>query len=149
MMLQRRELARSGNRIKLAEFVPTLDSRSADLLDKIYIDIGPEVTKPPSLSALEESTGLKLKDLNEQVKPLVKAGYLVPVSKNRVYHPQAIQSLATLAQTLHEEQSEQGFDAKTFRDRAGIGRNITIEVLEYPDAAGYTRRIGDRRFYNP
>ena len=149
LMLQRRELARSGNRIKLAEFVPTLDSRSADLLDKIYIDIGPEVTKPPSLSALEESTGLKLKDLNEQVKPLVKAGYLVPVSKNRVYHPQAIQSLATLAQTLHEEQSEQGFDAKTFRDRAGIGRNITIEVLEYLDAAGYTRRIGDRRFYNP
>ncbi len=149
MMLQRRELARSGNRIKLVDFVPKLDTHSAALLDKIYVDIGPQVTKPPSLSALEESTGLKLKELNEQVKPLVKAGYLVPVSRNRVYHPQALQSLVSLAQTLHEEQSETGFDAKTFRDRAGIGRNITIEVLEYLDAAGYTRRIGDRRFYNP
>lgn len=149
LMLQSRELARSGSRVKLVDFVPVLDSESAALLETIYKDVGPDVTKPPSLSALEEATGLNLQELNERVQPLVKAGYLVLVSKNRVYHPQAIQLLASLAQTLYEEQAEQGFDARTFRDRAGIGRNITIEVLEYLDAEGYTRRIGDRRFYNP
>lgn len=148
ILLQERKLARSGDRIKLVDFVPELDRHSAGLLEKIYLAIGPDVTKPPSLSALEGNTGLKLPELNEQVQALVKAGYLVPVAKNRLYHPQAIQSLASLAQTLHKESDEQGFDAKTFRDRSGIGRNITIEVLEYFDAVGYTRRVGDLRFAN-
>ena len=30
-------------------------------------------------------------------------------------------------------------------DRSGIGRNLTIEVLEYLDRTGVTRRIGDSR----
>ena len=147
--MQNRQLARSGNRLKQFEFIPQLDDSSSQLLEKIYLDIGPDVTKPPSLSALEESTGFGLSELNERVQPLIKAGYLVLVAKNRVYHPQAIQSLVGLAKTLHKENETEGFDAKTFRDQSGIGRNITIEVLEYLDSAGYTRRVGDRRFANP
>ena len=37
------------------------------------------------------------------------------------------------------------FDAKAYRDRSGIGRNVTIEVLEFLDRAGLTRRRGDVR----
>ena len=32
-----------------------------------------------------------------------------------------------------------------FKDRSGIGRNLTIEVLEYLDRIGATRRVGDAR----
>ena len=31
------------------------------------------------------------------------------------------------------------------RDASGVGRNVVIEVLEYFDAQGYTRREGDLR----
>ena len=33
--------------------------------------------------------------------------------------------------------------AAAFRDRAGIGRNLSIEVLEYFDRIKFTRRVGD------
>ena len=33
--------------------------------------------------------------------------------------------------------------AAAFRDRAGIGRNVAIEVLEYFDRVKFTRRVGD------
>jgi selenocysteine-specific elongation factor len=35
--------------------------------------------------------------------------------------------------------------AAAFRDRSGIGRNVTIEVLEYFDRIRFTRRVGDAR----
>ena len=42
------------------------------------------------------------------------------------------------------------FDAKDFRDRTGIGRNLTIEVLEYFDRTGFTRRTqSGRRIQRP
>ena len=35
--------------------------------------------------------------------------------------------------------------ATAYRERSGIGRNMTIEVLEYFDRAGLTRRKGASR----
>ena len=35
--------------------------------------------------------------------------------------------------------------AKAYRDRSGIGRNLTIQVLESFDQTGFTRRMGDAR----
>jgi len=33
-----------------------------------------------------------------------------------------------------------------YRDRAGIGRKFCIDILEYFDRCGLTRRLGDRRW---
>jgi len=35
--------------------------------------------------------------------------------------------------------------AATFKDRSGVGRNLTIQILEYLDAMAVTRRAGDAR----
>ena len=35
--------------------------------------------------------------------------------------------------------------AGAFRDAMGLGRNVTIEVLEYFDLFGFTHRDGDTR----
>ena len=35
--------------------------------------------------------------------------------------------------------------AGAFRDATGLGRNVTIEVLEYYDLLGFTHRNGDTR----
>ncbi|MBK6661107.1 MAG: SelB C-terminal domain-containing protein [Proteobacteria bacterium] len=37
------------------------------------------------------------------------------------------------------------FSAADFRDRAGVGRNAVIEILEYFDRIGLTHRSGDQR----
>jgi len=42
-------------------------------------------------------------------------------------------------------ESNGSMTVKDFRDRTGIGRNVAIEVLEYFDGKGFTRRQGNER----
>jgi len=42
--------------------------------------------------------------------------------------------------------SDEGFSVIQFRDASEIGRNLCIEILEYFDKIGFTRRDGNSRF---
>ena len=79
------------------------------------------------------------------LKRAVGRRQLIRVADNRYFHPGALAALARIAAELAGEDPEGRFDAAGFRDRSGIGRNLTIQVLEHFDAAGLTRRLGDRR----
>jgi len=62
-----------------------------------------------------------------------------------VYLPAAIRQLADLAVGLAQSTENGEFGAAEYRDRSGIGRNLTIEVLEFFDKSGLTKRHGNRR----
>ena len=70
---------------------------------------------------------------------------LIRIADNRYFHPRAVAALARVAAELAGDDGNGRFDAAGFRDRSGIGRNLSIQVLEYFDAAGLTRRLGDAR----
>ena len=56
--------------------------------------------------------------------------------------------MAALADITHElaAASPTGtFTAAAFKDRSRVGRNLAIEILEFLDRIGATRRIGDAR----
>ena len=67
------------------------------------------------------------------------------VAPNRFFLPDGVRRLVDLAVSLDEESGRRGFAAALYRDRSGLGRNLTIEVLEFLDSAGYTRRAGSLR----
>ena len=46
---------------------------------------------------------------------------------------------------LADGSPEGAFTAAAFKDSSGVGRNLTIQVLEYLDKMGATRRQGDAR----
>ncbi|MEC8022078.1 MAG: SelB C-terminal domain-containing protein, partial [Pseudomonadota bacterium] len=73
-------------------------------------------------------------------------GRLLQVSKNRFLLPEGLAALEEALRTLAAEAPE-GFDARAFRDAAAIGRNTAIDVLEYFDRAGLTRRRGNQRIF--
>ena len=50
-----------------------------------------------------------------------------------------------LACELADRSSEGTFTAAAFKDHSGVGRNLTIRILEYLDKMGATRRMGDAR----
>ena len=55
--------------------------------------------------------------------------------------------LAEFTEKLVDEFPEQnGFTVIQFRDQSGIGRNLCIEILEYFDRVGFTKRDGNARF---
>ena len=72
-------------------------------------------------------------------------GRVAAVAPNRYFLPETVARLSEVARELAEAAPDSGFTAAAFRDRSGIGRNLTIEVLEYLDAIGVTRRVGEGR----
>ena len=69
-----------------------------------------------------------------------RQGLVVRVSKNRFFLPAFLRNLERIAVEMGKAGN---ISAAAFRDRAGIGRNLTIEVLEYFDRIKFTRRVGD------
>lgn len=81
-------------------------------------------------------------DLVRQVaRKLVRSGQLYQVVRDLFYHREQIARLAGLLDSLG---GAQGVTAAQFRDVTGLGRKRAIQILEFFDRAGYTRRLREK-----
>lgn len=71
------------------------------------------------------------------------AGDVWQVTESRFLLREQVRALAELAREL--DANHTGFTAAQFRDASGIGRNFVIELLEFFDRIGVTRRVGEKR----
>jgi len=96
--------------------------------------------RPPSLAELAAASGVDARKVEAMLARAGRQGLVVRVSKNRFFLPSSLKNLQAIAEDLAHGKA---LTAAAFRDRAGIGRNLTIEVLEYFDRIKLTRRVGD------
>ena len=69
------------------------------------------------------------------------------MATHRYYLPSQLKDVAKIVQRMA---ASEPLTVRGFRDETGIGRNVAIEVLEYFDSKGFTRRQGnDRIILNP
>ena len=57
--------------------------------------------------------------------------------------------LATLVHQLAQQNEQKEVEAKAFRDATGLGRKRAIQILEFFDRVGYTRRVRDAHLLRP
>ena len=100
------------------------------------------VTQAPSSGDLSKILKVPQTDLEKALNELVKNGLLINVAKHRYYPPS---QLSEIAKKVIELGTETGFSVADFRDVTKIGRNVAIEILEYFDNKGFTRRDGNSR----
>lgn len=93
--------------------------------------------QPPSLGDMAKQFRLGVGDLAKRLHPLVAKKLLIRISDTRYYLPGHLAQMADIARTLD---AEGPFTVRQYRDATGIGRNVAIEVLEYFDRVGFTRR---------
>ncbi|MBX3706825.1 MAG: selenocysteine-specific translation elongation factor [Pseudomonadales bacterium] len=98
--------------------------------------------QPMSLGDAGRTLRIPLVTLQKALRPLVAKGAIVLVGDKRAYLPDAVRRLAQVAAALG---ATGPFTANAYRDATGIGRNLAIELLEYFDRRGFTRRNGDTR----
>ncbi|MCS5571286.1 MAG: selenocysteine-specific translation elongation factor [Pseudomonadales bacterium] len=98
--------------------------------------------QPPSSGDLAKQLGIPLSKLEKELPSLAKFRLCIQISTNRYYLPDQI---AQLTQTAIDLAEHDDFTVRAFRDSTGVGRNIVIEILEYFDRKGFTRRSGDSR----
>jgi selenocysteine-specific elongation factor len=139
------ELARDGAIVREALGVRLASHRvelgAADAA--LWNAIAPRLAalRPPSLAELAAASGIEAKRIEALLSRAARQGRVVRVSKNRFYLPSFLKDLEGIARDLAREQP--AITAAAFRDASGIGRNLSIEVLEYFDRVKFTRRVGD------
>ena len=99
----------------------------------------------PSSGDLAKQLNLPLPTLEKQMIALAKTQRLTHVAAHRFYLPRRLLEVAHKVQSIADDSSDGTLSVKTFRDQTGIGRNVAIEVLEYFDGRGFTKRQGNER----
>ena len=99
----------------------------------------------PSCGDLAKQLGRPLALLERSLLELSKTGQLTHIGNHRFYLPKRLREIAALVENMTEESPQGTMTVKDFRDRSGIGRNVAIDVLEFFDSRGFTRRQGNER----
>ena len=70
-------------------------------------------------------------------------GAVYPVVRDLYYHRDTLRALAQVLKELVHNGGE--VQAAEYRDAIGLGRKRTVQILEFFDRVGYTRRIHEAR----
>ena len=144
-LIAERNLARKGSIVHIPTYGPQPGSDDLNLWAKVEPLVSGGGLRPPLARELAENLGIALKQLEGFLNRAAQSGWLIKVAGNRYFTPESVLRLATIAETLAAESDNGEFDPRSYRDRSGIGRNLSIEVLEYFDRAGLTRRTDQGR----
>jgi selenocysteine-specific elongation factor len=97
----------------------------------------------PLLSELEKASGLNMKELSALIVPALKSGDLVQLSEKRYMLAETQRAIEAELVILAKQCT--CFSVIDVKRQLGLGRNLTIEILEYLDSIRYTRRKDDGR----
>ncbi|CAI0986431.1 SelB translation factor [Serratia rubidaea] len=81
-------------------------------------------------------------EVRATLRKAAQLGHVTAVVVDRYYLSQRMAQFAALIRELHASQG--GASAADFRDRLGVGRKLAIQVLEFFDRSGFTRRKGNQ-----
>ncbi|MEX0941743.1 MAG: selenocysteine-specific translation elongation factor [Pseudomonadales bacterium] len=144
-LIDRHVIEAQGPRFIKPGLKPALGTAEAALLEKITPLLQKDVTRPPVIHDLAKSVSLPPATVDKLLTGCARLGYLVKPTPNRFFLPEGMQYLEAAARQTAESSPDGSFAAREYRDNAGIGRNLAIEILEYFDRTGITVRMGETR----
>ena len=144
-LIDDQQVVREGVSLRLPEHRAVLPPKEQALLDKLIAPLRDAGIRPPIVGELAALLGLERAELLAFARDMARRGHLLPIAPNRFFVPESLAELAAIAARLADASADGSFDAASYRDASGLGRNLTIEVLEFLDRSGITRRLGERR----
>jgi selenocysteine-specific elongation factor len=97
---------------------------------------------PPKPEKIYENAGLKRSDAAKMARSLIERGEIVSVSPDLSFHADSFAEAK--GRLLGELQSAGSVTTARYRDILETGRKVAIDLLEYFDKAGLTRRLDDK-----
>jgi selenocysteine-specific elongation factor len=139
------QLQRHGSILALPGHQPVLSLSDQMLWLRVYDELIDTGLLPPIVGDLAEHLGLEREVMLQFMQRMQHCGYVLAIAPNRFYLPERLDELAAIARELCRASPDGCFSAADYRDRSGLGRNLTIKVLEYLDRTGITRYRHQRR----
>jgi selenocysteine-specific elongation factor len=138
-------VVREGALWRLPEHQPRLTAADEKLWRRLHPLLASAELRPPRVRELAEELALEPEAIERFLRRAERLGRVVRIADNRYFLPETVVHLVAIAKELADGSPEGSFTAQMFKDRSGVGRNLTINVLEYLDRIGATQRIGNAR----
>ncbi|WP_459616585.1 selenocysteine-specific translation elongation factor [Bordetella sp. 2513F-2] len=132
-------LARNGAWLHLPGHALQLAPAEAELADRLLPQLRDGGYDPPWVRDLARAHGEPEERVRLLLRRLLRRGDVAQVVRDLFYHRERIAELAGLVAELARRHG--GVQAAQFRDATGLGRKRAIQILEYFDRVGYTRRL--------
>lgn len=140
-MISAGRLEQHGPFVSLPGHQVALDDADETLWQQLQPLIAASPFQPPRVRDMALSEALDEQRIREALIACARLGRLYQVRKDHFYLSSAVHDLAGIAQGLAETHGE--VRAADFRDRIGTGRKLAIQILEFFDRMGFTRRVRD------
>ncbi|MFN3750638.1 MAG: selenocysteine-specific translation elongation factor [Thiobacillus sp.] len=146
-LLQAGRIQQTGAWLHLPEHKVKLSVQEEQLWTTVRPLLEAERFQPPRVRDLARSLLLEEDKMRLLLKRVTRTGQTCLVAHDHYFTREAVDELASIVRELAE--MEGSALAAAFRDRIGTGRKLAIQILEYFDRVGYTRRIGDAHRLRP
>ncbi|MDA7416663.1 SelB C-terminal domain-containing protein [Xenophilus arseniciresistens] len=159
-------IARTGHWLHLPGHSVSLNEAERALADRLLPLLAEGGNDPPWVRDLAKASATREDAVRELLRKLARTGQLYQVVKDLFYPAERIAQLAAavarLAAQAHVDQQAAtrmparrgalppgAVEARLFRDATELGRKRAIQILEFFDRVGYTRRVGDAHLVRP
>jgi selenocysteine-specific elongation factor len=139
------EIVRAGAALQRRGFAATLSAADDKAWQRVEALINAATDKPPTIHEIGEELGLPQNQVAGLLSRTAKLGLTARVSSNRYMTKAGLRTLAGIAEKGAAGLPGGRFSVAAFRDWSGIGRNLSIEILEFFDKVKFTRRLGNER----
>lgn len=146
-LVARGALVRSGTWLHRPDHAARLGEAEQKLAQKLLPKLADGGFDPPWVRDLAKDCGASEAVVRQTLASLARRGEAFQVVKD-LYYPQAtVERLAAIARDCL--QGPEGLQAASFRDATGLGRKRAIQLLEFFDRVGFTRRVKDTHLLRP
>lgn len=146
-LLAQGRLVRSGTWLHLPSHAAHLSEAEERLAQKLLPLLLDGHFDPPWVRDLARDCSASEPVVRQTLASMARRGATFQVVKDLYYPARTIERLAAMARNCIAQ--AEGLQAASFRDATGLGRKRAIQLLEFFDRIGYTRRVKDTHLLRP
>jgi selenocysteine-specific elongation factor len=136
-----RRVVNRGQFVALPEHKAELSARDQELWIRLKPLLQANPLQPPRVRDIARLERLLEADTRRLLSLVARLGEVYQVAHDHFFLQAAVVDLARVAAELAHDQGV--IRAAPFRDQIGVGRKLAIQILEFFDRVGYTRRVRD------
>jgi len=146
-LVARQAIVRSAHWLHLPEHEARLSEAEQALAQRLLPALLAGGFDPPWVRTLAQDLGCAEALVRQTLARMARRGEVFQVVKDLYYPLLTLEQLAGLARDC--QSGPRGLQAASFRDASGLGRKRAIQVLEFFDRVGFTRRVRDEHLPRP
>lgn len=140
-----KRVAWDGTSVWLPEHRVIFRAADTPLWQRARTALAKDPTMVPTTQDLAKALAVNELLLEDMLRRKRCEGEIYMVTPKRFFLRASVARLAEAAADVATTEPKAGFSAAQYRDAIQTGRTLAIQILEFFDRMGLTRRIGDRR----